>query len=82
MNKLKSKMNDPNDPNDPNEPKKKEYKQKYIALSNELNELYKNMREITDKRITKKIMMNEPQIKKSSSKYEEKVVKKKKKQEK
>ena len=76
MNKLKSKMNDPNDP------KKKEYKQKYISLSNELNELYKNMREITDKRINNKIMTDEPQIKKSSSKYEEKEVKKKKKQEK
>ena len=62
MNKLKSKMNDPNDPN---ESKKKEYKQKYIAFSNELNLIYRVFREITDKRVTKKIMTDEPKIKKN-----------------
>ena len=65
MNKLKSLMNDPN------EPKQKEFTQKYINLSQELNLLYKSMREITDIRTNCSIMTNEPRIKKSSNKYTE-----------
>jgi hypothetical protein len=65
MNKLKPLMNEPN------EPKQKEYKQKYIHLSQELNTLYKSMREITDIRMNCSIMTDEPHIKKSSDKYTE-----------
>lgn len=65
MNKLKPLMNEPN------EPKQKEYKQKYIHLSQELNSLYKSMRDITDIRTNCSIMTDEPRIKKSSDKYTE-----------
>jgi len=65
MNKLKPLMNEPN------EPKQKEYKQKYIHLSQELNLLYKSMRDITDIRTNCSIMTDEPRIKKSSDKYTE-----------
>jgi len=71
MNKLKSLMNDPN------ESKQKEYRHKYLSLSNEMNLIYRKFREITDIPINNKIMMDEPQIRKKSSHYEEKEVKKK-----
>ena len=72
MNKLKPLMNEPN------EPKQKEYKQKYIHLSQELNSLYKSMRDITDIRTNYSIMTDEPHIKKSSDKYTEPPTKEKK----
>ena len=63
---------------DPNDPKHKEYKQKYITLSIEQNEMYKRMRELTDIRLDRYIMTDEPHIKKSSDKYTEPPTKEKK----